>query len=181
MFQPGGLAENSRWQATRRHRKCDPMGFHPVRRWQKTRIGGWSKVWHPMRGAGCRFATCPGGGERLPPATFWHPHSGYGCGARRLGRPEFVTLCFSPEGWQKIAGGKQRAATGNVIQWDSTPSGGGRKQEAAGGAKSGTPFGVRDAVLPQVPVVARAYHWLFSGTPMRGAGRGRGVFTALSL
>ena len=100
---------------------------------------------------------------------------------RRFYSPEFVALCFSPEGWQKIAGGKQRAATGNVIQWDSTPSGGGRKREAAGGATSGTPFGVRVAVLPQVPVVARAYHRLFSGTPMRGAGRGCGVFAALSL
>jgi hypothetical protein len=58
---------------------------------------------------------------------------------------------------------------------------GGRKQEAAGGAKSGTPFGVRDAVLPHVPVVASAYHRLFSGTPIRGAGHGRGVFVALSL
>ncbi|MEI7699614.1 MAG: hypothetical protein WCK86_07465, partial [Planctomycetia bacterium] len=87
------------------------------------------------------------------------------CETRLFYSPEFLALCFSPAGWQKIAGGKPCAATGNVFTWHSTPSGGGRKREAAGESKSGTPFGVQDAVLPQVPVVARAYHWLFSGTP----------------
>ena len=92
VFQPGGLAENSRWQATRRHRKCDPMGFHPVRRWQKTGSGGWSDVWHPIRGAGRRFAASPGGGASLPPAIFWHPHAGCGTRMRRFCSPEFVAL-----------------------------------------------------------------------------------------
>ena len=59
----------------------------------------------------------------------------------------------------------ESAATGNLIKRDSTPNGGGRKRDSAGGAKSGTPFGVRWALCVAVPVVARAYHRLFSGTP----------------
>ena len=48
---------------------------------------------------------------------------------------------------------------------DSTPNGGGRKRDSAGESKSGTSFGVRWALCVAVPVVARAYHRLFSGTP----------------
>jgi hypothetical protein len=88
---------------------------------------------------------------------------------RQTGPTIYVRLSsrrFSLKGWQKIAGGKRSAATGNVAKCDSTPNGGGRKQESGRDlAFSGTPSGVRDALCVAVPVVARAYHRLFSATP----------------
>ena len=87
----------------------------------------------------------------------------------------------SPEGLQRIAGGKQSAAPGNGIKCDSTPNGGGRKRDSAGKSKSGTPFGVLGALCGAVPVVARAYHRLFSGTPIRGVVGGRRVWKSLTM
>ena len=105
---PEGLQRIAGGKRKRRHRKCHQMRFHPVRRWQKTQIGGWFEVWHPIRGAGGVVWRGSGGGASLPPAIFWHPNSGCLLQAPRLERPENGALRSSPEGLQRIAGGKRK-------------------------------------------------------------------------
>ncbi|MEI7702749.1 MAG: hypothetical protein WCK86_23335, partial [Planctomycetia bacterium] len=75
--------------------------------------------------------------------------------------------------------------TGNEITWDSTPNGGGRKREAAVGPKSGTPFGVRNAVLEHVrwwrELTGGYFLALHSGCGMRSRRLGRPEFVTLRV